>query len=165
MRANHQQLATIAIDRAVLSISAVNLAFAAATACVGTAGVLSNMRPADAVLHHSTHAILFGCVLATFVSLRAHWHTRASMGATAPSTRGLVRHLSRLVYLSLYGLFGEAAIFAIVKHRAFAADAENLQGYFLAGILVLIWIRILASQWIRRTARTLAQAAVNSNRT
>jgi hypothetical protein len=117
--------------------------FAIAIAGVGACGIWSNTQAEHARLPATRYPVLFGCLFAAYVVMRFRWHAEAMLQGEQAERR-LVRHLSRLVYLGLYGLFGAAAVIAIVEHREFASDAQNLQGYFVAGLLVLILIRILA---------------------
>lgn len=111
---------------------------------VSLAAVVHNVWPASLRSVGYQLPAAYGVSLAMFASSRFYWFTRFGSDLRALELHDLSRHLSRLVYLSLYVLIAGNEVCAFLDGQALAASAAKLQSYLVAGILVLVWIRLLA---------------------
>jgi cytochrome b561 len=119
---------------------------------------------------------LFGLLLCGLVSARYRWCVIHSPPMLPTDIRQLSRHLSRIVYLSLYLVIGLREIIGILNsvwhggvvdfnlfderfrngpHHAGWNPKDDFQLFFASGLLALIFVRVLAYKlWLRSRERT-----------
>jgi cytochrome b561 len=119
---------------------------------------------------------LFGLLLCGLVSARYRWCVIHSPPMLPTDIRQLSRHLSRIVYLSLYLVIGLREIIGILNSvwhggvvdfnlfderfrngpdHAGWNPKDDFQLFFASGLLALIFVRVLAYKlWLRSRERT-----------
>lgn len=146
---------------------------------VGALGVSSDSGLRKLVEHWVDIHALFGLLLCALVVTDFRWRLTYHRTAHPAEFRDLSRHLSRIVYLSLYLVIGAKQVMGIVnwisrgngqESIAFGADAcasvncaifgptQDLRAILLYGIVTLVLIRALAFSFSLRALRTDAHA-------
>jgi hypothetical protein len=96
--------------------------------------------------------VLFGALLLAAVAARFLRRLQRSPRMLPGDIRAFSRHLSRLLYLLLYGLLLTDLLLALalraIRGAAFTPP-QNFQGYLACGLLALILIRALDTLWRR----------------
>jgi hypothetical protein len=110
-----------------------------------------NIRPPLMGMPNLLLPILFGICLAAFIGADYCW-LRASTGET-PNQASAIRRSSRLVYIWLYLLFGANSLAAGLSNQSFESAAERLGSFLVAGIVLLVLIRLLAIAGVSGSAR------------
>jgi cytochrome b561 len=126
----------------------------------------------------NVHA-LFGLLLCLSVVARFYWGLRRPALVSPIDLDAFTRHLSRMVYLLLYGLMGAKQLIGIATflwhggtfdfgwfqvnpriahHRTIFASVEDFQVYLAYGVLALIIIHVLAAVWRHRRRARCADA-------
>jgi hypothetical protein len=130
---------------------------------------------------------LFGLLLCGLMFARYRWHLRHSPRMLAADIHELTRHLSRIVYLSLYVVIGVREIIGIVNSSWHGGSVDfnlfderfrngpdyagfnprdDFQRFIASGLLALISVRALTcSLWLRsveRAALTKAGGEIDS---
>jgi cytochrome b561 len=127
--------------------------------------------------------VLFGLLLCGLVFVRYRWRVEHSPRAApaAADIRELSRHLSRVVYLSLYAVIGLRQIIGILntlwhggavgfslfdEHSQFGPDhagfnsKDDFQLFLASGLVTLVFVRFLAFRlWSRRLAPSSTRAS------
>ncbi|MEP6545988.1 MAG: hypothetical protein ABJD53_00865 [Gammaproteobacteria bacterium] len=121
-------------------------------AVVGTLGLirdsLTDPAPVACVNLHS----LFGILLWLSVIARFHHRLNQLLPMRPADIRAFARHLSRRVYLLLYGLMFLNLSLGVMQaaiHGAFVIRAEHFQCYLADGVFAVITIHALAALWLR----------------
>lgn len=124
--------------------------------CVGVISlVYDSWLPHRGNLHALFGILLWLCVVERFY---ARFTLAPRMSLT--DIRPLSRHLSRLVYLLLYGLMLIRLIIDLcaAPHHASVHAPEDFQSYLVCGVLALITIHLLAA-WCRHLVMPAAKMA------
>jgi cytochrome b561 len=129
---------------------------------VGFLGTLDHSGMRTVVASWINIHALFGALLFALVVARLQWCLESRPPAGAADLRELTRHLSRIVYLLLYLVFGAGVVINIVKYL-FLANAVcrlqkcmislptgDLRAIFVYGVAVLVAIRVLIL-WLSRS--------------
>lgn len=157
---SHQLSSAVRKNFPVTIRSAVTLLTASVVLVIACA----NVRPDLITVSHGILPILFGICLAAFV--RIDWSYRGDATRQFSTQTSDIRRSSRLVYLWLYLLVGADQLTAWWSNYPFEAAANQLGGFLVAGIVVLLLIRIPAAvRPIRRPSvlrRTAATSRVES---
>jgi cytochrome b561 len=116
--------------------------------------------------------VLFGLLLCGLVFARYRWRVEHSPRAAPADIRELSRHLSRVVYLSLYAVIGLRQIIGILntlrhggaagfslfdEHSQFGPDhagfnaKDDFQLFLASGLVTLVFVRFLAFRWWSRS--------------
>jgi len=136
------------------------LAVTLLTASVVVATAYANVRPDHITVSHTILQILFGTYLAAFISIDRGY--RGGTTRQSPIQTSDIRRSSRLVYFWLYLLVGVNELAAWWSHYPLEAAADRLGGFLIAGIVVLILIRIPAAvRPIRRPSVLIRHAATS----
>jgi hypothetical protein len=121
------------------------------TASVALVTAYSTVRPDLITIPRGILPALFGICLAVFVSIDSS--NRVGGTRQFPSQALDIRQSSRLIYLWLYLLVGVNELAAWWCNYPLEAAANKLGGFLIAGIVVLVLIRIPAAiRPIRRTS-------------
>jgi hypothetical protein len=121
-------------------------------AMVGVYGLIRDSLGDPAPLAWLNHHSLFGLLLWLSVIARFHHRLNHHPGMRATDLRAFVRHLSRRVYVLLYGLmFLHLSISALhcKSPGASLAVAAHFQCYLAYGFSALLGIHALAALWLR----------------
>jgi cytochrome b561 len=140
---------------------------------VGVGGLLGASWPRQMLESWINIHALFGLLLCTLVSVRYRWCVGHSL---ADDVRGLSRHLSRIIYLSLYLVVGVREVVGLlsrlnhggtVDFNLFADHFRNgpdhagwnprddFQLFIASGLFALVYVRVLAFSVWRRTVSAL----------
>jgi len=97
--------------------------------------------------HRGNLHVLFGILLWLCVVERFYARLNAAPRMSMTDLRPLSRHLSRRVYLLLYGLMLVRVIIDLcaAPHHASLHRPEDFQSYLICGVLALITIHVLAA--------------------
>src|ERR1700679_2966605 len=79
---------------------------ALAAVVIGVLGLLRGSWPRQVLESWINIHLLFGLLLCGLVFARCRWHIKHSSRMLPADIRQLTRHLSRIVYLLLYGVIG-----------------------------------------------------------
>jgi len=130
------------------------------TASVVLVIACANVRPDLITVSHGILPILFGICLAAFV--RTDGSYRGDATRQIPTQTSDIRRSSRLVYLWLCLLVGVNELTAWWCNYPFEAAANKLGGFLVAGIVVLVLIRIPAAVGPIRRPSVLTQTTATS---
>jgi cytochrome b561 len=139
---------------------------------VGILGVVPGSRLRQAVEPWINMHVLFGVLLCSVAAGRFYWAAKHCPPGQRSDVRDLSRRVSRTLYLLLFLVIGVRQVIGLwaigygtfgVEWPAPAPGASNgsgvdpnddLHAFFLAGVLALFWVRILAyTVWWRSMSR------------
>lgn len=130
------------------------------TASVVLLTAYANVRPYSLTAFHGILPILFGVCLAALVSIDDS--NRAGATGQCPTQPSQIRQSSRLIYFWLYLLVGVNELTAWWCNYPMEAAGHKLGGFLIAGIVVLILIRIPAAVRPIRRHNVSLRAATTS---
>lgn len=125
--------------------------------CVGLLSLVQDSWLSPLPHRGNLHA-LFGILLWLCIVERYYARLNLAPPMSVTDIRPLSRHLSRLVYLLLYGLMLVRLLIdcCAAPHHASLHAAADFQSYLVCGVLALITIHLLAA-WCRHLVGSAAE--------
>jgi cytochrome b561 len=158
---------------------------AVAAVAIGVLGLLHGSWPTQVLDSRNYVHVLFALLLCGLVFARFRWHVKHSPPMLPADIHGLTRHLSRIVYLSLYAVIGVRETVGIVSSLWHGGSVDfnlfdprfrngpdyagfnprdDFQLFIASGLVALVFVRILTCRlWFRSDERaTLSTTATEA---